>query len=75
MLHGQQRSSGMDAIEMAYSREVYARNEKVKDGLKEDLITKFCSSMEQFQDKVRAIGEYIHLWHICLLVHSSQCCL
>lgn len=51
VLHGQQASSGMDAVEMAYSREVYARNEKVKDGLKEDLVTKFCSTMEQFQDK------------------------
>ena len=62
VLHGQQASSGMDAVEMAYSREVYARNEKVKDGLKEDLVTKFCSTMEQFQDKVGVTLQYPHIW-------------
>ena len=42
----------MDAVERAYAREVYARNEAILGGVSHDLVHVFYNAMQQFQDKV-----------------------
>ena len=47
-----QGRSGLDAVAMAYAREVYIRNESQLQGLSHNLITTFHNASLKFVDKV-----------------------
>lgn len=48
-MHGR---SALDAVEMAYAREVYVRNESTLQGLSHSLVTAFHNASTNFVDKV-----------------------
>ena len=47
-----QGRSVLDAVEMAYAREVYLHNEAVIQGKQHSLVEAFCNVSKKFQDKV-----------------------
>ena len=49
-MHGR---SGLDAVAMAYAREVFVRNEAKLQGLSHSLVTTFHQASSSFLDKVR----------------------
>ena len=49
-MHGR---SGLDAVAMAYAREVYVRNEAKLQGLSHSLVTAFHQASSRFLDKVK----------------------
>ena len=57
-MHGR---SSLDAVAMAYAREVYVRNEAQLQGLSHSLITAFHQASASFPDKVHVHREVIHL--------------
>lgn len=48
-----QGRSLLDAMEMAYAKEVYVRNESVIQGKQHNLVKAFYSASQHFQDKVK----------------------
>ena len=48
-MHGR---SGLDAVAMAYAREVFVRNEAKLQGLSHSLVTTFQQASTSFPDKV-----------------------
>ena len=59
-MHGR---SALDAVGMAYAREVYIRNEAELQGLSHSLVTTFHDASTKFVDKVSnmKINSLIHL--------------
>lgn len=62
-MHGR---SALDAVAMAYAREVYVRNEAKLQGLSHSLVTAFHSASTSFVDKVR--WQHLSLCKICTSV-------
>ena len=54
-MHGR---SALDAVGMAYAREVYIRNEAKLQGLSHSLVTTFHDASTKFVDKVTS---FVHL--------------
>ena len=68
-MHGR---SGLDAVAMAYAREVYIRNESHLKGLSHNLVTTFQDASVNFVDKV---SQYISLSRARLGIMIAHCCL
>ncbi len=51
-MHGR---SALDAVAMAYAREVYIRNESQLQGLSHNLVNAFQEASLKFVDKVRSL--------------------
>ena len=49
-----QGRSLLDAVEMAYAKEVYLRNESVIQGKQHNLVKAFHGANQHFQDKVKS---------------------
>ena len=75
-MHGR---SGLDAVAMAYAREVYVRNEAKLQGLSHSLVTTFHQASSRFLDKVEGslsliLCESLRAVHVvCLLQSIHQC--
>ena len=54
-----QGRSVLDAVEMAYAREVYLHNEAVIQKKQHSLVDAFCNVSQQFQDKVMCLLELL----------------
>jgi len=64
----------LDAVEMAYAREVYLHNEAVIQGKQHSLVEAFCNVSKKFQDKVQgdlAIRAAIALYPIRTPVRAT----
>ena len=65
-----QGRSVLDAVEMAYAREVYLHNEAVIQGKQHSLVEAFCNVSKRFQDTVRKSfllqGDLLELLLQCL---------
>ena len=65
-MHGR---SALDAVAMAYAREVYVRNEAKLQGLSHSLVTAFHSASTNFVDKVRWQRFYLcKILYLCVIV-------
>ena len=64
-----QGRSLLDAVEMAYAKEVYVRNESVIQGKQHNLVKAFYVASQHFQDKVKSSSHY-SIWRpvSCLLI-------
>ena len=59
-MHGR---SALDAVGMAYAREVYIRNEAELQGLSHSLVTTFHDASTKFVDKVSTQNSLICPWY------------
>ena len=67
-----QGRSVLDAVEMAYAREVYLHNEAVIQKKQHSLVDAFCNVSQQFQDKVRPTERFVLILYGDLLVVSLK---
>lgn len=64
-----QGRSGLDAVAMAYAKEVYMRNEAQLQGLSHNLVTTFHEASLKFLDKVNLCTRSVC---VCVCVRSRE---